>query len=400
MGIILTEEQNNLVNDIYNWYYYSSDQVFQYSGGAGRGKTTVMLSALQRLNLDMDTVLPMAYTGVASLVMRTKGLYNAKTIHSSLYEPTQAYQTDMNGNLIMDNYINRPKTKLAFIPKDISNKSLMVIDEGGTVPYSMKYEIESRGIKILVAGDHSQLPPVKDKSAYLVDGKIHYLNQPMRQSENDGIFYISERARLGLPIHKGFYGNALVISEDEITDDMIKFSDVVICATNRTRTYFNNKIRRDVLKIKTDLPSMNERMICRGNNWLAEVDGINLVNGLSGSVINQPDVASFDGKTYKMDFMPFLANHPFLRVPCNYKYLISPPDMKQQIKSNRYEEGEMFEFGYCISTYLSQGSEHSNVLYIDEDFIPDLEKRSRYVGCSRAKGFLIYVMKKKKFFFR
>ena len=76
-----------------------------------------------------------------------------------------------------------------------------------------------------------------------------------------------------------------------------------------------------------------------------------------------------DGKTYRVDFHPFLANKPFNHIPCNYKYLTSHYSEKQNIKNNPYEQGEMMEFGYCISTYLSQGSEHANVLYIDEDFI-------------------------------
>ena len=400
MGIILTKEQNDLVNDAYHWFFNSSEQVFQYCGGAGRGKSVVMNAIIRRLGLDLEEVLPMAYTGVASLVMRTKGLYNAKTIHSSLYKPAREYQIDDNGNLVMDNYLNRPKSRMGFEPKDISGIRLMCIDEGGTVPYKMKYEIESRGIKILVCGDNDQLPPVKDKPAYLQHGKIHHITIPMRQSEDDGIFYISERARLDLPIHKGFYGNALVIDEDELTTDMIMFSDVVICATNKTRQYYNKHIREDILRINSDLPSMNERLICRGNNWNLEVDGINLVNGLSGTVMNQPDVSSFDRKTYRLNFHPFLANKAFKHIPCNYKFLNCDYSQKQEIKNNPYEQGEMMEFGYCISTYLSQGSEHANVLYIDEDFIPDLERRSRYVGCSRATNFLIYVKKKKRYFFK
>ena len=401
MGIILTEEQNNLVNEAYHWFYNSSEQVFQYCGGAGRGKSVVMNAIISRLGLDMEEILPMAYTGVASLVMRTKGLYNAKTIHSSLYTPCREYQIDnKTGSIIMDDYLNRPKTRMGFEPKDISGIRLMCIDEGGTVPYKMKHDIESKGVKILVCGDNDQLPPVKDKPAYLQTGKIRYITQPMRQSESDGIFYISERARLDLPIHKGYYGNALVIDEDELTTDMIRFSDVVICATNKTRAYYNKHIREDILRFNSDLPCMGERMICRGNNWNLEVDGINLVNGLSGSIINHPDVSSFDGKMYRINFHPFLANQPFRHIPCNYNYLNADYTKKQEIKNNPYEQGEMMEYGYCISTYLSQGSEHANVLYIDEDFIPDLERRSRYVGCSRATNFLIYVKKKKRYFFK
>ena len=398
MGVILTKEQEYVVNEAYRFFKYSSEQVFQYAGGAGRGKSVVMNAIIDRLGYDLDSLLPMAYTGAASLVMRTKGLYNAKTIHSSLYTPTKQVQVK-DGKIVMNGYFNRPKTEIGFEPKDVSDKIAMFIDEGGTAPFKMKSDIESRNLKIVVAGDLDQLPPVKDKPAYLVDGKIHRLITPMRQAENDGIFYVSERARLGLPIHKGFYGNALVIDEDELTDDMIRYSDVVICSKNKTREYFNNHIRHNILGIKQDLPVRGERMICRNNNWIIEVDGINLVNGLMGTVLNSPSVADFDGKLYHIDFAPFLSYAPFIRIPCNYKYLIAPYDKKQEIKTNKYEEGEFFEFSYAISSYLSQGNEFCNVIYIEEDFIPSIQKNTNYVGASRAKGFLIYVKKKRKFYY-
>ena len=46
-----------------------------------------MNEIISRLGLDMSQVAPMAYTGAAAIVMRTKGLFNARTIHSWLYEP-------------------------------------------------------------------------------------------------------------------------------------------------------------------------------------------------------------------------------------------------------------------------------------------------------------------------
>ena len=399
MGLVLNNEQEDLVKKIIHWYKYESKQVFQYAGGAGRGKSVVMNAALYRLALDMNTVLPMAYTGAASLVMRTKGLYNAKTIHSSLFKPVEEFNVDSDGNLVLDNYFNKPKSRLGFVPIDTSYASLFSIDEGGTAPFAMKDKIECRDKKILVAGDLDQLPPVKDKPAYLVDGDVHILHQPMRQAEDDGIFHISERCRLGLPIHKGWYGNALVIDEDELTVDMILKSDIMICSVNKTRDYWNNKIRRDILGIVSDLPVHNERMICRKNNWNIDIDGINLVNGLIGQVSNYPDVGCYDGKTFKIDFKPNLLNQSFMNVPVDFNYYTAPYNMKEEAKNNRYAQGEKFEFAYCISSYLSQGSEAANVIYIEEDFIPSMQRNTNYVGASRAKNFLIYVKKKRRFYY-
>ena len=40
--ITLTEEQEKLVEEAVDFYYNSSEQVFQYSGKAGTGKSVVM----------------------------------------------------------------------------------------------------------------------------------------------------------------------------------------------------------------------------------------------------------------------------------------------------------------------------------------------------------------------
>lgn len=399
MGIILNPEQDTLVKEIVKWYKYSSKQVFQYAGGAGRGKSVVMNAAIYMLALELGTVLPMAYTGAASLVMRTKGLYNAKTIHSSLFKPIEEFQVDNNGNLIMNDYFNRPKSRLGFEPIDTSFASMFAIDEGGTAPYKMKNEIEGRNKKILVAGDLDQLPPVQDKPAYLADGDVFVLHQPMRQAEDDGIFYISERCRLGLPIHKGWYHNALVIDEDELTDEMILRSDIMICSVNKTRDYWNKRVRHDILGISQDLPVHGERLICRKNNWMMDIDGINLVNGLIGQVDNYPNVSSFTGKTFNIDFKPNLINQSFISLPVDYNYFMAPYTMKNEVKNDRYNQGEKFEFAYCISSYLSQGSEFANVIYIEEDFIPNIQRNTNYVGASRAKNFLIYVKKKRRYYY-
>ena len=57
-------------------------------------------------------------------------------------------------------------------PRPLDGIKLLIIDEGGSVPYSLRDEILSRGIKVLVCGDLDQLPPVADKPAFLYTGKV------------------------------------------------------------------------------------------------------------------------------------------------------------------------------------------------------------------------------------
>ena len=204
--IILNEQQEYIVEQGVRFFKYSSEQVFQYAGLPGTGKSVVMMAIADRLVregfLNWKQILPMAYTGQAAIVMRTKGFPNARSIHSSIYTPEYLVKTQ-DGKTVMDTKYNVPEMSLTMVPKPLKGIKLMLIDEGWMVPRHMKRDIERYGIKIIVGGDPGQLPPIADSPAYLVDGKIYYLNQIMRQKENSGIVYLANRCLQGLPIHTG-----------------------------------------------------------------------------------------------------------------------------------------------------------------------------------------------------
>lgn len=401
--IIFTEEQEKLIQDAIYWYHNSSEQVFQYSGGPGTGKSVVMNEIIRRLGLKMSQVAPMAYVGAAAINLRLKGLSNAKTIHSWLYEPVDVPLVDDKGAPIMDTYLNKPMFETRFIPKDLTNIELMAIDEGGTVPLNMREDILSRGKKILIAGDLDQLPPVADKPAFLYTGKIHVLTQIMRQAENSPIVYLCQRAKYGLPIQMGLYGNDVyVIAEDEVTQDMILHSGVLLCGRNVTRDRLNNLIRKDILKYSSELPNAGEKLICRKNNWNTEIGGINLTNGLTGTVVNQPDVSTFDGKSFRIDFMPDLIQSElgiFYDTKVNYEYFVGNRDVKNAIKSfrRRKPRSNLFEYGYAQTVHLAQGSQWNNGMYYEEFLYPEINNSLHYTALSRFRQKCIYVKYKRKY---
>ena len=158
----------------------------------------------------------------------------------------------------------------------------------------------------------------------------------------------------------------------------------------------NKYIREELLGITSKIPQYGERVVCRKNNRFIEVDKINIANGLVGTVVNFPDVSTFDGKTFKMDFLPDFLNNSFRQLTCNYKYFNASYKERERIKMNRYELGEMFEPGYCITTHMSQGAQWPRVIYIEEYLHSDINNKLNFVGVSRARQQLIYVKKKPK----
>ena len=53
----LNEDQQKIVDLAVDWYKNSSEQVFQYSGAAGTGKSVTMNAIIQALGLTIDEVI-------------------------------------------------------------------------------------------------------------------------------------------------------------------------------------------------------------------------------------------------------------------------------------------------------------------------------------------------------
>ena len=392
------ENQEKVIQKGVEFIRKGNEQIFQISGFPGTGKTEVIKEIVRRSNIPIQRVAPMAYVGQAASVMRLRGLYNAKTCHSWLYELKEIELVDEHGNPIMDTVFNKPKLVLKFVPKPIDNIDLIIIDEAYTVPYSMKHEIERRGIPIIAVGDVNQLPPIKDKPAYLIDGKIHYLTEIMRQKANSGIIYLSKKILNNEPISAGLYGEVLVIEKKDLTDQMLKMANIVLCGTNKTRDSLNSHIRHDLYGIWSRSPLCGEKVICRKNNWNIEVDGISLTNGLMGTVQNNISVYDYNGNTFKISFKPDIINILYPDLECNYEYFNGTHDQKLQLKMNPYLEGELFEPAYAITTHLSQGGQYWNGIYIKEYLNPNIQKNLDYTALTRFINQAIYVIPNKKTF--
>ena len=397
--IILNDQQELIKNQAIHWYLHESSQLFEISGGAGTGKSVLIAAILDALHLEINQVAAMSYTGQASIVMRTKGFPAAKSIHSTLYE---VIEVDDQVDALAAKFGAVGKKKEFRLRKFIDpNIRLFFIDEAYMVPDWMAKDILSFGIKVIVAGDSQQLPPIGGSPAFLTGYGVHYLTKLMRQAESDPIVYLSRRAINGEPIHNGMYGNnVMVINDTDFIPQMIGFADCVLCGTNKTREYMNSYVR-SLAGFQGNFPHYGERIICRKNDWDVAVDGIPLANGLAGTVVNNPDLSTFDGKTFKVNFKPDLTNRVFYDVPVNYKYFISPYDLKNSLKSGfeaKWLLGELFDYSYCLTTHLAQGAEYNNCVYIEEFMRQQIQNQLNYTAITRAKRGLIYIKKTNKLF--
>lgn len=393
-------EQQKIYDAAMDWYFNSNEQVFEFSGGPGRGKTWLLNLIVSGFQLSQTEYAPMTFTGAAAINMRRKGMINAKTAHSWCYMPKEV-PLIRDGKIVYNYKFNRPVMVKKFVPVDLDPSiKLCIVDEGSSVPKSVANDIKRQGRKILVTGDIDQFGPVGEPRGFLFDPNVMRLKTNMRQlGAFNGIEYLSQRALQGLPLHCGWYNNAVVIPRSRFLKNMDLYManmDVIICNRNATRDTFTSYCRNKLGFGNSKLPHYGEPLIAKENCWDTDIDGISLVNGLRGTVVNAPDVSGVNwvDKTYKLDFLPNNMNTPFLGIDADYNYLNLDHQCRKEYKDydSRYKKGIMFEYGYAISSYSSQGSEFDNVLYIQEPLGGRLNPTADYVSITRAKKFLVVVL--------
>lgn len=384
MGIELNNQQIYLIYDLESWWNSKNKQVYEISGAAGTGKTTVIRYFIDRLNLELENVLFVAFMGKAASVMARNGL-PATTIHSAIYDFKEKYARDENNKIIFKSN-GKPKLVNYFEIKDhISKKiKLIVLDEGSMVDKKIGEDLISFGIPIIVLGDLNQLPPVYGDSFFLKNPDT-VLTQIMRQSENNPICWLSQEVLSGRKLKQGVYGHSSVIKKRDLTDYHFRNADIILTGTNRLRYHINNYCREELKGIKKlEYPHMGEKVICRKNNWSQRIDdNIFLTNGTTGFV-DYIYRDSFNKRTMKMDFRPDFTNKIFKNIEFDYNHMYAIPEEENETPFG-YLYDKM-EYAYAITVHSSQGSQYNNVLFLYEDFMRDPEdkKRMLYTGITRA----------------
>lgn len=381
----LTKDQEELINEIVYWYKYDMDEDYVYTGAAGTGKTTVISYIIDELGLEKDEVLYVAYTGKAASVLMQKG-FDASTIHSAFFDIVNK-PVVVNGEILKKN--GRVIKKPSFVEKEFINSriKLIVLDEWSMVNEEFRKVIYKFGIPVIASGDKYQLKPIFGESPFAKRVKFE-LKQITRQAEGSGIIQLATLLRKGeeLPVYYNFNNTAHVLNKRFLRNKHLLSADIILTSKNKTRDLFNSKVR--ALKGNSGkLPNVGDKLVCRKNNWTMSLDGIPLVNGILGTVINPIRLSECDLKNgfYRIDFQPDYVEFPwdyYEALLCDYDYLNQPCGAKYV---DKYNNGAKMEFAEAITVHLSQGSQYGNVLYWDE-WMGDRKfmNQLRYTAVTRA----------------
>lgn len=385
MDIELNEDQVHALYMIESWYNLGEKQTFELAGGPGTGKTTLIRFAIEYMGIELRDVAFVAYMGKAAMQMGRNGL-PAQTIHSFIYKRVTEWKRDADGHIMLDDH-GKPMTEKKFKLKDSipGHIKLIVVDEGSLVSEAMGNDLKSFGVPIIVLGDLNQLPPVFGRALFL--WKPDYvLTKVMRQEENNPIIWLANEILDGAQLKIGAYGDSFVINHKDLDVYKLKKADMVITNTNRLRHQVNNLYRTKILNIRRqDIPQAGEKVICRKNNWKAAIeDQIYLTNGMTGT-IDYLDISSLKGNKVTMDFRPDFLKKKYKNLSVDYRRFFADPAEEYPMDSTAMFS-DQFEFSYAITSYLCQGSQWDDVIFMnDEDKCGDDKHRKKmYVAVTRA----------------
>ena len=281
------------------------------------------------------------YTGKAASVLRSKGLGQASTIHSLIYERIPGTEPPR--------WVRAPMSPLA-------DARLLVVDEVSMVSDDVADDLRAYGKKILVLGDPGQLPPISGAGAFTRREPDVFLTEIHRQAAESPVLRMATAAREGRPLEPANDDRARILGLGKAAVLGGAARGQVICGTHRSR-WGATKLIREERGALTLNPGEGERVICRRNDR-----ELGIYNGMLGTVeewyeLDDHDLYRFSVRMDDLDeVIDVMVDPTLFREHAEGR--AEPP---------RYRRGvQLFDFGYVITCHSAQGSEWPEVTIIDD----------------------------------
>jgi len=319
----LTDEQNQLIDELLDFFESDEDDIFILKGYAGTGKTSIVLGLVKYLIEKKQPLALMASTGRASKVLAEKAMHPASTLHSSIYimqivEIKGNKNTDDEYTYRVGFRLKHPNAIDTIYFVDESSMLSNSFQKGGNFVFGSGYLLDdffkykNQG-KVVFIGDPAQLPPVNVKFSAALNRRFlensfgpgvreFSMEKVMRYHENTGMYYNTTKLR-EIIVNKRFPPLSIKATDfDDIViynheNDLIKEyyqtikrkgvdSAIYICFTNKATSLVNNKVRAHLWGInKTKHLQVNESLMVARNNYLYDLTNGDLV--IVDSIDNQ-----------------------------------------------------------------------------------------------------------------
>jgi exodeoxyribonuclease-5 len=346
--------QKTAIDQVLSWYADSPQPEFYLAGYAGTGKTTIAAHLIESLGVQVCVA---AYTGKAASVLRKKGIGQASTIHSLIYEKVPGTEP--------------PRWALSS-RSPLVEARLLVVDEVSMVGDDLADDLRFYGKKILVLGDPGQLPPIAGAGAFTRREPDVMLTEIHRQAAESPVLAMATEARQGRPINEK--SDPLARVARLTRSEIVEGQGQIICGTHRSRWGATKLIRENAGFHGSVSPG--ERVICRRNNR-----ELGIYNGMLGTVVE-------NNSDPEEELLLLLVQMDDLIEPV--RVTVDPTLFLEHsqgpLRAPRYSRDvQLFDFGYVITCHSAQGSEWPEVRIIDDSGV-FREDRHRwlYTAITRA----------------
>ena len=356
--VTLSEEQEKAVDEINK--RMKRNPYVTLGGYAGTGKTSV----IRHLVKHWRGVAVAALCGKAVNVLRCKGVKNAQTIHSLIYEHIP--NTDPPEFARRDQLATESGRRVR----------KLIIDEASMVDEVMRDDLLSYNVPILFVGDHGQLEPI-GRESWLMQNPDVVLNTIHRQAQDSPIIRLATALREGreVPYWESKLGDVRIVEKNRFWE-LLRPNMTAICAFNRTRHKINAECRK-MLGRTSQYPVEGDKLVCLKNNREFQIFNGQLATCLDAKL-------SENGRD--MTLKARLDDDRVVEMPC------APWQFGQDATEGMHRMPWLtfWDWGNALTCHRAQGSEMDDVIVLEERSPLWNMRRWAYTASTRARMTLIY----------
>lgn len=385
----LTEPQDQAIAQIVAWIKQRATaqrpRVFALRGLAGTGKTTIIAEMINAGLLPAGAVV-VAPTGRAAAVLGRKGLA-ASTIHAAIY---RAIETSTGTRWAL-------RSRLGDEPRPF-----VVVDEASMVNRQTLDDLLAAFDRVLLVGDHGQLPPIEGESV-LLQAEGVTLREIMRQALDSGIIRTAHCLRRGDDIDRALAeGGEDVLrrlpEEGEIDGEGAGWdmsAATLITARNADRVVLNLRCRASILGEQGEPLVVGDRLVALANQptgWnngtVADVTELGRTYEVGGEVFRCFRALCDDGLEREGEI--WIAQIDQSKRPEDR--LWSLWQEFQEARMNGHPRTRLYQRGWCLTAHKSQGSEWASVIVYGDGFGSMSDRAAwRYTAATRAMSRLYWI---------
>ncbi len=402
-----------------------NNPLYLLKGYAGTGKTTVVGALVRVLPLLKMGFVLLAPTGRAAKVLQSYSGKAAYTIHRKIYRR----RTSADGSIQLTIAPNNHKNTLFIVDEasmigDNSTTSNMFASNN-LLDDLMAYVQEGENCRLMLIGDHAQLPPVGTdsspalnlaylKATYDLTAAEFELDEVMRQELESGILYHATGLRLKLqqeqfemPVFdRSGFADVVQVGGDDFEDLLNEAfggkdfgKSVIICRSNRRANNFNQAVRARIFGYEEMISGGELLMVVKNNYyWASEsesmgfiangdmlvVNRISRIEEMYGFVFADADISFPDYPEENPIQVKLLLDTLLLETPSlgesdyrrlseaieeDYMDITNRGQRKAKLRSNPYYNALQVKFAYALTCHKTQGGQWP-IVFVDGGGLP------------------------------